>query len=159
MIKLFRVDDKLLHGQIAFSWVKGLKIHTIIIVNDDVVNDPFMKMTLGLSKPYSVNLRIEGMSDSLKLIKEALTSNLNVMVIVKTVEDADLIIKEIPEIKELNLGAIRERYHTKTITENVSLNDDEIQICRKLIENKVLVEARLTYKDPIVNLKDVIYEG
>ena len=36
MIKLLRVDHRLLHGQVAFSWTQGLGADCILIANDDV---------------------------------------------------------------------------------------------------------------------------
>lgn len=159
MIKLFRVDDRLLHGQIAFSWVKNLKIHTILIANDYAKNDPFTNMTLGLSKPSGVNLRIEDVDTSIKLIREKITNDLHTMVIVKTLDDALLMINQIPEITLVNLGALRERYHTKYIDANVSLSKEEIDICKDLLDRGIDIEIQLTYKDKKTNLKDQLYEN
>ena len=39
MIKLLRIDDRLLHGQVAFAWTKNLGIHLIYVLSDVVVND------------------------------------------------------------------------------------------------------------------------
>ena len=33
MLKLLRVDDRLLHGQVAFLWTKALAIQKIIMMN------------------------------------------------------------------------------------------------------------------------------
>ncbi len=42
MILLTRVDHRLLHGQVAFSWTQGLGADCILIANDDVPTDePF----------------------------------------------------------------------------------------------------------------------
>ena len=49
MIQLLRVDHRLLHGQVAFSWVKNLQSNCILIANDKVVNDEVYKTTLKLS--------------------------------------------------------------------------------------------------------------
>ena len=39
MIKLVRVDHRLLHGQVAFSWTNGLNADCILVSSDSVVND------------------------------------------------------------------------------------------------------------------------
>ena len=36
MLKLLRVDHRLLHGQVAFSWTQNLGADCILIANDDV---------------------------------------------------------------------------------------------------------------------------
>ena len=86
MIKMLRVDDNLLHGQVAFSWVRNLKIHTIVIADDKVVNDQFMKMSLGLAKPPGVNLIIVSVNDAIEYLK--LDNKLNILVIVNSISNA-----------------------------------------------------------------------
>ena len=39
MIKLVRVDHRLVHGQVAVSWFNSLDVNTIFVVNDDVAHD------------------------------------------------------------------------------------------------------------------------
>lgn len=39
MIKLLRVDERLIHGQVAFAWTNSLKADCILIVNDAVAAD------------------------------------------------------------------------------------------------------------------------
>lgn len=39
MIKLVRVDHRLLHGQVAFTWVKMIGTDCILIANDSVAKD------------------------------------------------------------------------------------------------------------------------
>ena len=39
MIKLVRVDHRLLHGQVAFSWTNGVGANCILVASDTVVHD------------------------------------------------------------------------------------------------------------------------
>lgn len=156
MICLLRVDDKLLHGQVAFSWVRNLRIHTIIIADDTVVYDEFMKMTLGLSKPSGVHLEILEIFQAIDLINQHVYSDLNVMIVVKSIENAYHILEKVPEIQSLNFGSLRQRYGTKQITENIALNEDEQQLCRKLIKDGKDIEIRMRYHDQRQNLKDFL---
>lgn len=43
MIKLVRIDHRLLHGQVVFSWTKSLGISRIIVVDDETANDEMKK--------------------------------------------------------------------------------------------------------------------
>ncbi len=51
MIKLVRVDHRLLHGQVAFSWTQALGADCILIANDDVPQNDIRKTTIKLAKP------------------------------------------------------------------------------------------------------------
>ncbi|WP_029450663.1 PTS sugar transporter subunit IIB [Clostridium algidicarnis] len=158
MIKLLRVDDKLLHGQVAFSWVRNLKIHTIIIADDKVAYDEFSKMTLGLSKPTGVNLIIIEVDEAIELLKTHVNSKMNVMAIVGSIDNAYRIIDKIPEIKSLNLGGLRENYNSTSFTQNIAINEKEVKLCKKILDKCVEIEVRLTYDDKKLFLRDLIKE-
>ena len=46
MIKNLRVDHRLLHGQVAFSWTSALGADCILIANDLVMKDEIKKLSL-----------------------------------------------------------------------------------------------------------------
>ena len=39
MIVKLRIDDRLLHGQVAYSWRAKFSYDAIVIISEDVVND------------------------------------------------------------------------------------------------------------------------
>ncbi|MEE6726177.1 PTS sugar transporter subunit IIB, partial [Pediococcus acidilactici] len=49
MIKLVRVDHRLLHGQVAVSWFNSLGANTILVANDAVASDDFRKSAIRLA--------------------------------------------------------------------------------------------------------------
>ena len=55
MIKLVRLDYRLLHGQVVFSWTGHVGAQRIIVVDDDAANDEMKKSALLLSKRYAPN--------------------------------------------------------------------------------------------------------
>lgn len=156
MIKLLRVDDKLLHGRVAFSWVRNLKIHTIIIADDRIAYDEFSKMTLGLSKPQGVNLKIVEVKEAIHLLRGEVKSDFNVMAIVNSIENGQRIMSQIKEIRSLNIGVLRERYDTNSYSQDVSLNETEIALCKEIIASGCEVEMRLTYHDKKLDIAKLL---
>ena len=49
MIKHLRIDNRLLHGQVAVNWMNRINAEAIAVVNDDVAKDPIQKMALPLA--------------------------------------------------------------------------------------------------------------
>ena len=49
MIKHLRIDNRLIHGQVAVAWQKYINAKVIIICNDAVAKDPIQKMALPLA--------------------------------------------------------------------------------------------------------------
>ena len=73
LIKLLRVDHRLLHGQVAFSWTNSVKADCILVASDQVVNDDIWKTTLKLGKPSGVKLVIKNMQDVIEAINGGAT--------------------------------------------------------------------------------------
>ena len=68
MIKFCRIDHRLLHGQVIFSWTKSEGIERIIVIDDTAANDEFKKMSLSVSKPTGVKLNIFSITSIVALV-------------------------------------------------------------------------------------------
>lgn len=156
MIKLLRVDDRLLHGQVAFAWTKNLKINLIVVANDTIAHDEFTKMTLGLAKPQGVNLTIVEVKKATEILNTEKVKKYSTLIIVNNLVDAQRIAASVAEIKSINIGGIKEREGSKRYTNAVTLTDEDIRICKELIEKNIEVEARQMPVDKKQLIKDLI---
>lgn len=68
MIKLLRVDYRLVHGQVAISWSRHIGADCILVANDEVAKDEMRQSMLRLSKPQGMKLVIKSIEDSHNLI-------------------------------------------------------------------------------------------
>ncbi|MCI6843373.1 MAG: PTS sugar transporter subunit IIB, partial [Coriobacteriaceae bacterium] len=50
-LKLVDIDDRLIHGQLASTWIPDFGIESVIIVDDKVASDPVQKSVAGLAVP------------------------------------------------------------------------------------------------------------
>lgn len=55
MIKLTRVDYRLIHGQVAMSWTHALDVDCILLASDAVAKDDMRKAALRLAAPTALN--------------------------------------------------------------------------------------------------------
>ncbi|HJA01299.1 MAG TPA: PTS sugar transporter subunit IIB, partial [Candidatus Collinsella stercoripullorum] len=46
MIRLFRIDHRLLHGQVAFSWTRSIGADCILVADDEAATDKLKMSTL-----------------------------------------------------------------------------------------------------------------
>lgn len=144
MIKLLRVDDRLIHGAVAFSWTKELSINLIVLANDKIAKDDFQKMTLDIAKPRGTTLICDTIDQSAEEIMKHLTDNQNVLIITNSVPDAKKILDKVPEIKSLNLGGLKKKDDTvQNLIGAIALNKEDIDICNDLVKNGYEVELRL----------------
>lgn len=147
MITLLRVDHRLLHGQVAFSWTQYVGADCILIANDSVPGDELRKTTIKLAKPPSVKLVIKNINDSIEAIKSGVTDKYNLFIVVESVNDAWRIASAIDEIKSINLGGIKAKEGSKNISKAINLLPTEIEQLQQLVGKGVEVEIRQVPSD------------
>ena len=149
MVKLTRVDHRLLHGQVVFKWSKVLGIDCILIANDAVAKDELRMTALRMAKPSTCKLVIKSVDDSIKALNSGVTDKYNLLIVVGNVADAYKLATECSSrIKSINLGGTMKKEDTvKSFGPAVHLNSDELNLLKKLVEDGCEVEVRQTAKD------------
>lgn len=125
MIALFRVDYRLLHGQVVFSWCSALNPDCILVANDDVVKDELRKTTLKLGKPAGTKLVIKSIDDSIAAINAGKTDKYNLFIVVSNVADAVRMAEACDQIASIDLGGTKPGPDTHQIAKSVHLTDED----------------------------------
>lgn len=142
MIKLTRIDDRLVHGQVAFTWVPALGVNSLIVANDKVAKDEFLKMTLNLAKPAGTKLLVKSIAEAVSFLNDAKNDGLKILVLVNNIKDAAALATQVAEIKSVNIGGLRLKEGAKLISKAVGVNEDDIIILRELLSKGVELEIR-----------------
>ena len=69
-LKLVRVDDRLIHGQVVAIWLKALGAKRIVIVDDRTAKDDFLREVLMLASPKGVPVEIHTLETGIPRVKE-----------------------------------------------------------------------------------------
>ena len=155
MVKLLRVDRRLIHGQIAFSWTAYLNVDCILVANDDAANDDIRMTTLRLAKPKNTKLIIKSIDDSIAAFRSGKTDKYKIMIVVENVDDAYRLAKEISDIQDINLGNVKAREDSKPYRGDRSVNltkEDKIKL-NELLDLGKNVEIRMVPNDGIKRFK------
>lgn len=156
MIKMLRVDYRLVHGQVAFAWTNFLSADAILLANDDVVQDDFRKKVLNLAKPNGVKLIFKSIADSLKAIESGVTDKYKVFIVVENIKDAYLMAKGTDQIKLIDIGLVADRENTKNIAKSVYVNEEEINQLTELVNNGVEVVVKQAPTDRDVQFSSLV---
>lgn len=68
-LKLVDIDDRLIHGQVATTWIPDFGIESAIIVSDKVANDPVQKSVAGLAAP-DIKVSVFGVEKFIEVLKK-----------------------------------------------------------------------------------------
>lgn len=156
MIKLVRVDHRLLHGQVAFSWTNGVGADCILVASDMVVNDDVWKTTLRLGKPSGVKLVMKNMADSIDAINSGKTDKYKLIIVVQSIKEAKQLLDGCPSIKSINLGNTKESKTTTQVSKQVFLEEEEKTILKELINRGIECEIRALVDDSKLNVANVL---
>ena len=138
MIKLLRVDHRLLHGQVVVSWFESMDANTILVANDVVANDELRKSAIRLAKPEHAKLVMKSIDDSIEAINSGATDKYQMLIVVESVADAEKLIRGTKgKITSLNLGGTKPREGTKNYSKTINLTDLEADLLTKLQQDGI----------------------
>lgn len=156
MVELLRVDDRLLHGQVAYAWSKSLPINLIVIANDEVSQDKTAKATFALAKPAGMSLVISTVEKTIGFLNSAKAQNYRALVLVNTVADAAAIARATTGIASVNVGGLREREGSKRYTTAVCLTPEDVETIKELGRDGFEVSAQQVPADTKTNLVSLV---
>lgn len=142
-----RIDDRLIHGQVAAYWSNSLQATRIMVINDEVANDEIQKKVLRMAAPSGIATSIITKEKAFHNIMEGKYLGQRVFVIFKGPKDIlELVEKGMP-IKKVNVGNMGAREGTKAIKKSVNVTEEEIRIFHKLAEKGVELTAQMVPDD------------
>lgn len=158
MISLLRIDDRLLHGQVAYGWTSSLGANVILIVNDDAKSDPVKVMTMNMAKPPNVKLYIRGIEESGEIVQKFSESQKsNVLVVVKDIKDAyQLIQASGGVIESVNVGGLRYEEGKRKLTDLIAVDEQDIAILKNLQQMGVSLDFRMLPRDRQRDLESLL---
>jgi PTS system mannose-specific IIB component len=158
MIVFLRIDERLIHGQIAMAWTKTLSVTHIVVADDEIVNEDLQKTALKMAAPADVKTAIKNVDDAIELLKDERLINKRVMVIVKRPKDALRIVKIIPGIPFVNVGNcgfLGDTAGVKDYIKYIRLSDSDLAYLKE-IQAIVPVELQVVPDSAKKSLKSIL---
>jgi len=156
MIKLVRIDHRLVHGQVAFSWTKFLDADCIMIASDNLMKDELKMAAMRMAKPTGVKLVMKNMEDSINALNSGVTDKYKLFILVESVEDAYTLVTQVDRIKSINVGGMKVANDRRQIAKAVFVSDSDIEKMRELSNRGIELEIRLVPTDKKQNPLDLI---
>lgn len=150
MIKLVRVDHRLLHGQVIFSWTKQYDINHIIVADNKVPGDPMSVMALTIAKPADCKLDIVKINDVKGIMEKSPKDNY--MILIKGSKEALELVENLPEIKDINFGGISKKSNSKQYGKAVFLTPEELEATQNILAKEVRIFVQQVPSSSIENV-------
>ena len=155
MIKLVRLDYRLLHGQVCFTWVQHVSAHRVIIVDNASATDELKKSALKLAKPQGVRLNVFTLDQIMAKMPKVKQLKENIIIIFGSVHDLATFAKAHPEIAEINYGATANRNGAKQVDQSVFWLPSEIEDTREILAAGIKIYSQQTPSHARTNITTI----
>ena len=122
-----RIDERLIHGQVANMWTNNLRVTRIMVVDNEASQNDVVKMSLKLATPSGIALSVLNVEKASERIKSDSYVGQRVMLIVKSVDMLTQLMKAGVTIESVNLGNISYREGKRRISSYVNMNKNELE--------------------------------
>ncbi|MFP8917585.1 PTS system mannose/fructose/N-acetylgalactosamine-transporter subunit IIB [Enterococcus innesii] len=129
MISMIRIDDRLVHGQVAVKWSKELGVSRIVVVSDSIAQNEIQVSALKMAGPSGVKVAVLSLEKAIAILNDPRSEQLKILVVTnepKYVAGLVPKLKEKPMLNMANYGRIGGSLSDKEkITETVYLSEED----------------------------------
>ena len=155
-IVLARIDDRLIHGQVATVWSKATNCQRIIVCDDEVAKDKIRSTLLKQVAPAGIKSHVVDLAKAVRVYNNPKYENDRCLLLFTNPSSVLRMVNAGVDIKSINIGGMSFREGKHQITGAVSVDDQDIESFKKLNEKGIELEIRKVDTDKKVMLMDVL---
>ena len=144
-INLCRIDDRLIHGQVATVWAKEANAERIIVCSDEVAKDDIRKTLL-------LQVSVVDIAKAIRVYNNPKYENDTVFLLFTCPQDVLRMIEGGVPITSVNIGGMAFKTGKEQITKAVSVDESDKDAFRKMHERGVELEIRPVATDNRIDL-------
>lgn len=164
MIKLMRIDERLIHGQVAVVWSKHLGINRIVVADDEVVKNDMQLMALKMAVPSGVKASIIESDKAIALLNDPRAESLKVLLIVGNPQTALKMMKNVAGIPAINVGNYgrmsqlsKDTENREQLEKNLFVTSADKETFKELLETGVEISYQPVPTDKAKSLKSLLH--
>jgi len=142
-VALYRIDDRLIHGQVVVGWGQPLGLGFIVLIDDVVAESEWEQELYRLGVPPGIEVYFVSTADAAREIARYTGDRRTGMVLTGSVETMlELARTAVRPVTAVNVGGIHHREDRTQKLRYVFLNGAEEQALRDMAELGVVVTAQ-----------------
>ena len=142
-VELFRIDDRLIHGQVVVGWGQPLGVHFIVLVDDEVRESEWEQELYRMGVPPDVAVIFTSVDEAAARLPEWLADSRRGIVLSGDIGTmARLSEAANSAVRAVNLGGIHYREGRRERLRYVYLSDEEVEALRSLAAGGVEITAQ-----------------
>ncbi len=151
-----RIDDRLIHGQVAAVWSLVTKATRIMVVDDQVVKDPINKEALKMACPQQCKLSILTVERAAANLCAGKYEGERVFIVAKSPATIRSLYDQGYHMEHVNVGNMGGGQNTRMLKKAVSVTDDNIKDFLYLADKGVNITAQMVPADEALDFVQLI---
>lgn len=155
-IAFCRIDDRLIHGQVATVWSKVTGCNRIMCVSDEVAKDELRKKLLLQVVPPGLKGYVIPVDKAIEAYKNPKYDSFKTLFLFTNPTDVLRAVKGGIPFKSVNLGGKCFKDGDTLITQAVSVNAEDVKAIKELVSMGIEVEIRKLVNDTKLDAMEVL---
>lgn len=145
---MIRLDERLIHGQIATAWCKSLCSDTLLVIDNSAAADEFITKTLYMAAPLNMKTFVMNVEDALNVLNDPRCRQRHIFIVMRHINEFLEVIGRIADIKEINIGNYGRMIPSEkpriSYTSNLFLNEDEAAELKRVLAFSIPCYMQMT---------------
>ena len=152
-----RVDERLIHGQVATAWLRKYPVNIVIVVDDESANNSLQKMLLEMAVSGTMKCVVTTGKDAKAVIEKY--AKYKIFLCAKSPAVFLELLREGVEIPQINIGGIYAKEGRKQYYSTIFLDEQTKEDIIALGEYPCKVEHRTVPQSTEVDIVKELREG
>lgn len=141
-IEIIRVDDRLIHGQVAIGWTRSRGINTILAIDDATAKDRMQCQLMKMATPPGVTPYFLTVDDAAEKILKDTYKNKKVMILVKGPAELSALLDKGIEMSEVNIGNQRSGENKIQLASQMFATKEELNLWKQISDKGIKLYAQ-----------------
>ncbi|MBN2365137.1 MAG: PTS sugar transporter subunit IIB [Calditrichaeota bacterium] len=155
---IWRIDDRLIHGQVIIGWVGQLPIKRLIVSDDEIARTTWEKNLLLMASPPGLPTEILSIAETANHYTKWETSQKITMILMRSVACLKKLVDAGVRIGEVNIGGIHYREDRKEFLSYLYLSEEEIKTLKDLMQKGISFKCQDVPSASTHNLEKLLYK-
>ncbi len=156
-MQLFRIDDRLIHGQVVIGWASYLQSKQIILCDDSVCANEWERELYLSVVPEHMKAKVITVKELTELLSSDVDLSQSIIVI-----NSPMVLERMQQFgkapAEVNVGGIHYKEGREQYLSYLYLNQDEVESFLRLIESGIIMNCQDVPGGKVTPLKAVLLE-
>lgn len=136
---LVRIDFRLIHGQVITKWLKHAGAEKIVIIDDQLSKDEFMKSIYVMAAPPGIVVEVYSKEEAVQEWNSNQLGDKKILLLFKDVKTTYDTIKMGLPLEHIQIGGLGAGAGKKKVYGPIALSDEDFRLLNELDQDNVTV--------------------